>query len=151
MDDIKQFAKMKKELETLIHSVRIYRQVRGMNLVIVKCAMIVMKSGKGHLTDGKELQSQDKIRTLGERKPTNTWTSWRLTPSNIVEIKEKSKKEYLRRTRKLLETKPSSRNLIKGKDTWAVTLVRCSGPLVKWTGEELKQMGQRTRKLMTKH
>ena len=41
-----------------------------------------MKSGKRHLTDGMELPSQDKIRPRGERKRTNTWESWRLTPSN---------------------------------------------------------------------
>ena len=31
------------------------------------------------------------------------------------------------------------------------TLVRYSGPFVKWTREELKQMDTRTRKLMTMH
>ena len=66
-------------------------------------------------------------------------------------MKEKSKKECLRRTTKLLETKLSSRNLIKGINTWAVHLVRYSGPFLKWTREELMQMDQRTRKLMTIH
>ena len=37
-----------------------------------------------------------------------------------VQMKDKIKKEYLRRTRKLLERKLSSRNLIKGINTWAV-------------------------------
>ena len=58
------------------------------------------------------------------------------------------KKEYLRRTRKLLETKLYSRNLIKGINIWAVLFVRYSGPFLKWTREQLKQMDQRTRKLM---
>ena len=66
-------------------------------------------------------------------------------------MKDKIQKEYIRRTRKLLETKLSSRNLIKGINTWAVSLVRYSGPFLKWTREELKQMDQRTRKLMTMH
>ena len=68
-----------------------------------------------------------------------------------VQMKDTIRKEYLRRTRKLLETKLSSRNLIKGINTWAVPLVRYSGPFLKWTREELKQMDQRTRKLMTMH
>ena len=68
-----------------------------------------------------------------------------------VQMKDLIRKEYLRRTRKLLETKLSSRNLIKGRNTWAVPLVRYSGPFLKWTREELKQMDQRTRKLMTMH
>ena len=32
------------------------------------CAMHVMKSGKRHMTDGMELQNQDKIRTLAENE-----------------------------------------------------------------------------------
>ena len=66
-------------------------------------------------------------------------------------MKDKIKKEYLRRTRKLLETKLSRRNLIKGINTWAIPLVRYSGPFLKWTRDELKQMDQRIRKLTTIH
>ena len=66
-------------------------------------------------------------------------------------MKEKIQKEYLRRTRKLLETKLNCRNLVKGINTWTVPLVRYSGPFLKWTRDELKQMDQRTRKLMTMH
>ena len=85
MDDIKLFAKNEKELETLIHTVRIYSQDIGMEFGIEKCAMLVMKSGK-----------------------------------------------------RLLETKLSCRNLIKGINTWAVDFVRYSGPFLKWTRDELK-------------
>ena len=46
MDDIKLFAKIEKELETLIHAVRIYSQDIGMEFGIEKCAMLVIKSGK---------------------------------------------------------------------------------------------------------
>ena len=66
-------------------------------------------------------------------------------------MKDKIPKEYLRRTRKLMEIKLSSRNFIKRINTCAVPLVRYSGPFLKWTRDELKQMDQRTRKLMTMH
>ena len=36
-------------------------------------------------------------------------------------------------------------------DTCTVTLVRYSGPFLKWTREELKRIEQRARKLMTLH
>ena len=55
MGDIKLFAKNEKELESLIHAVRIYSQDIGMEFGREKCAMLVMKSGKRHLTDKKEL------------------------------------------------------------------------------------------------
>ena len=37
-----------------------------MEFGIEKCVMLVMKSGKWHITVGMELLYQDKIRTLGE-------------------------------------------------------------------------------------
>ena len=68
-----------------------------------------------------------------------------------MERKDLIQKGYLRRTRNLLETKLSGRNLIKGINTGAVLLVRYSGPFLKGTRDELKQIDQRTRKLMTMH
>ena len=82
MEDIKLFAKNEKELETLIHAVRIYSQDIGMEFGLEKCAMLVMKSGKRHLTDGMELPNQTRLEHSEKRKHTNTWVSWRLTPSN---------------------------------------------------------------------
>ena len=68
-----------------------------------------------------------------------------------VEMKEKMKKEYPRRTRKLIEIKLYGRNLLKGIDIWVVPLVIFSGPFLKWKREDRKQIYQRTRKLMNMH
>ena len=116
-DDIKLFAKNEKELETLIHAVRIYSQDIGMEFGIEKCAMLVMKSGKLHLTDGMELPNHDKIRTLGEKETHKYLGILEADTIKQVEMKGKIKKEYLRRTRKLLETKLSCRKLMKGINT----------------------------------
>ena len=123
---------MKKNGETLIHAVRIFSQDIGMEFGIEKCAMLVMKSGKRHLTDGMELPNQD---TPAEDE---TWYLGILEAEIIkqVEMKDKIQKEHLRRTRKLLETKLSNRNLIKGINTWAVPLFRYTGPFLKWSKEQ---------------
>ena len=142
--------KNEKELETLIHAVRICQDI-GMKFGIEKCAMLVMESGKRHMTDGMELLNHDKIRTLGENE---TYKYLGILEADTIkqgEMKDKIRKEYLRRTRKLLETKLFNRDLIKGINTWAVPLVRYSGPFLKWTRDELKQMDKKTRKLMTMH
>ena len=55
VDEIKQFAKTEKELETLMHAVRIYKHDIEMEFGIEKCAMLVMKTGERRLTDGIEL------------------------------------------------------------------------------------------------
>ena len=122
IDDIKLFAKNEKERETLIHTGIIYSQDNGMKFGIEKCALLVMKSGKRHLTYGIELPNQDKIRTLAENETYKYLGILEADTIKQVEIKNK----ILRRTRKLLETKLSSRNLIKGINTWAVPLVRHS-------------------------
>ena len=106
-----------------------------------------MKSGKRHLTNGIELPNQDKIRTLAENETYKYFGI--LEADNIKQVE--IQKEYLRRTRKLLERKLSSRNLIKWINTWDLLHVRYSGPFLKWTRDELRQMGQRTKKLMTMH
>ena len=112
--------------------------------------MLVVKSGKRHLTDGMELPNQDKIRTLAENETYKYLGILEADTIKQVEMKNKIQKEYLR-TRKLLETKLSGRNLIKRINTWAVPLGRYSGPFLKRTRDELKQMDQRTRKLTTIH
>ena len=97
------------------------------------------------------MKNNIKIKTLEENETYEYLGILEADTIKQAEMKEKIQKEYLRRTRKLLETKLSSRNLIKGINTWAVPLVRYSGPFLKWTRDELKQLDQRTRKLMTMH
>ena len=98
-----------------------------------------------------ELRSLGKIRTFGKKETYKYFGILEADTIKQIEMKDKIKKQYLRRTRKLLETKLSVRNPIKGINTWAVSLVRYLGLLLKWTREELKQMSQRIRKLMAMH
>ena len=79
--------------------------------------MLVVKSGKRHLTDRMELPNQGKIRTLGENE---TYKYLGILEADTIkqgEMKDKIQNEYLKRTRKLLETNISSRNPIKGINT----------------------------------
>ena len=69
MDDIKLFAKNEKELETLIHAIRIYSQDIRMEFGIEKCAMLVMKSGKRHTEWNYQIRT--KLEHLEKMKPTN--------------------------------------------------------------------------------
>ena len=120
-----------------------------MKFGIEKCAILVMKSGKRHMTEGVELPTQVVIRTNEEKETYKYYGILEIETLKQVKMKEKILKEYLRRAVKLLEAKLYSRNLVKGMNTWAVLLVRYSAPFLKSTREELKQMDQRTRKLMT--
>ena len=99
-----------------------------MEFGIEKYAMLIM-------LEGIELQNQDKIRTLGAKETNKYLGILEADTLRQVSMEEKIKKEYLGKTRKLLETKLQSRNLIKEMNTWVVLVVRYSGPLLKWTRE----------------
>ena len=81
-----------------------------------------MKSGKRQTTE--EQQNQEKIWTLGEMETYKYLGIFEADTIKHAEMKEK--KEYLGRTRKLLETKLYSRNLIREINTWTILLVRYS-------------------------
>ena len=66
-------------------------------------------------------------------------------------MKEKVGKEYKHRIRKILETKLSGENVIKGINTWAISSLSYSAAFLDWTKEELQQLDRRARKLLTMH
>ncbi len=74
-----------------------------------------MKSGKRYLTDGIELPNQDKIRTLAENETYKYYGILEANTIKQVEMKNNIQKEYLRRTRKLLETKLSQKRYRRNK------------------------------------
>ena len=104
MDDIKLFSIKEKELETLIQTVEICSQDIRMEFGIVKCTMLVMKSGKRHMMERVKLPNQI-IRTLRKNETYKYLVILEADTNKQVEMKEKMKKEYLRRARKLIETK----------------------------------------------
>ena len=84
---------------------RIYSQDIGVEFGIEKCVLLVMKSGKRHLTDGIELPNQDKIRTLAENETCKYLGISEADTIKQVEIKSEIQKEYLRRTIKITQDK----------------------------------------------
>ena len=131
--------------------IRIYKHDIGMEFGIEKCAMLIIKSEKRHITEGIEQSNQERISMLGERETYKYLGILEADTIKQVVMKENMKKEYIRRAKKLLETKLCSRNLIERINTYAVSFVRYSGLFLKWTREELRLMDQRTRKLMSIH
>ena len=91
--------------------------------------MLVMKSGKRQMTDGKKLPNQDKIRSLGEKET----YKWILEAATIKQVEMKDKIQKDSRQNSLVET--SSKEKIPSlniRDPFS------SGPeinLNKWTKE----------------
>ena len=68
-----------------------------------------------------------------------------------TEMTEKERTEYLRRVRKVLETKLNGGNIIREINIWAISLLRYSVAFIDLNCTELTQLDRRTRKLMTMH
>ena len=66
-----------------------------------------------------------------------------------AEMKDKTLKEYYRRKRQLTSSKLNGRNTIRAINSWAVSLVRYSAGILKWTKDKLKVIDRKTRKIMT--
>ena len=74
------FAKNEKELETLIHAVRIYSQDIGMEFSIEKWQA---SNEKWQTTsDLQNGTTKSRLERSKKRKRTNNWASWKLTQSN---------------------------------------------------------------------
>ena len=56
-------------------------------------------------------------------------------------------KEYIRRIRKVLKSKLNGGNLVRGVNTWAVSLLTYSAAFVSWRKSELQTIDRKTRRL----
>ena len=66
MDDLKLYGKNKRELESLVQTVRIFTDDIRMRFGIQKCATIVMKVGKREEDDGTLLPDGEMMRDFGQ-------------------------------------------------------------------------------------
>ena len=94
--------------------------------------MYYANNEKRHWTKGIELTNLDKIRTLGEMEIFKYFGISETDTIKQAEMKEKIKREYLRRPTKILKTKLHYRNFIKGINIWALPVLRYAGLFLKW-------------------
>ena len=110
-----------------------------------------MKRGKITKFDGISLPDGKDMKALIEGAGYKYLGILQAYQIRYTQMTEKVKTEYLKRVRKVLETKLNGLNIIKGINTWAVTLLRYSAAFIDWNCTELTQLDRRTRKLMTMH
>ena len=122
-----------------------------MEFGIDKCATLVLKRGKITKFDGISLPDGRVMKALIERAGYKYLGILQADQIRYTHMKEKVKTKYLRKVRKVLETKLNGGNIIKGKNTWAVSLLRYSAAFIDWNCTELTQLDRRNRKLMTMH
>ena len=149
MDDLKLYSRNKKELDSLVQTIRIFNKNIGMEFVIEKCAMLVIKKGKIMKSVGIELPDGKVIKSLQEGESYKYLGILEAERFLGEEMKLKVSKEYFRRLKKVLKSKLNGGNLVQGVNTWAVSLLRYSAAFISWRKCELQAIDRKTRKLFT--
>ena len=120
-----------------------------MEVGISKSADVTMKAGKLVSVGGMELPSGEVIPELESDKGYKYLGILEANDILHTEMKDKIQKEYCKRVRQLTLSKLNGGNTFRAINSWAVFLVKYSAGILKWTKDELKVMGRKTRKVMT--
>ena len=102
-------------------------------------------------SDDTQLPNDKVIKLLEEGESYNYLSVLEADEVMVNEMKDKVKKEYYRRVRKVSETKLNSGNVFKAINTWAVSVVRYSAAFLGCSRLQLEEISRRLRKLVTMH
>ena len=148
MDDLKMFAKNKKEIDSLVSTVQLVSQDIGMQFGVQKCGVTVMKRGKLVTSEGIVLANGENIKAVNS-EGYKYLGILELDKIKENEMKELFRREYLRRVNLVMKSKLNGRNKIMAINIWAVSLMRYGAGILKWNKNELQKIDRKTRKVMT--
>ena len=120
-----------------------------MGFGIEKYAMIEMKRGKMIYSEGIQLPSGEKIKSLEENEGYKHLGVLESDKVKSLEMKSILKAEYFRRTRKILKSSLNAGNIIQAINSRAVSVIRYGAGIIEWTKLELQKMDRKTRRLLT--
>ena len=151
MDDLKLYGQNEKQVDSLVNTVRIFSKDIGMEFGISKCAVLIMKRGVLSRSEGIQLPNDELIKNIEEGEGYKYLGILESDGFKNTEMKEKIRKEYLRRIKKILKSKLNSGNVVAAINSRAVAVIRYGAGLIKWTKDELRTIDRKTRKIMTMH
>ena len=151
MYDLKLFNKNDQKQFGVLKIVKQFSDDISIEFGLEKCAKASFKKGKlastGHLiideyTVMKELNQEGIYKYLGVHESDGIQQS---------KMKEKIRKEYLKRLRFILRTGLNGRNKIEAINCLALLVVQYSFGIIDWKISELKKIDAKTRKLLNMH
>ena len=136
MDDLKLYGKNENQIDTLVNTVRVFSDDIRMEFGISKCAILIMKRGKIVKCDGIVMPGNEIMKGLEEEGYKYLGI---LEIDNVKheEMKEKLKKEYIRRVRSILKSKLNGGNIIQAINARAVSIIRYGAGIISWRVDEL--------------
>ena len=149
MDDLKLYSRSEKGLDSLVQTVCVFCGDVGMKFGKGKCAMLVMEKGKIVKSVGTELTDGKVIKSLREGEIYEYLGILEADKFLEEKMKLNVSKEFIRRLKKFLKSKLNGRNLVRGVNTWEVSLLRYSAAFASWRKSGLHAIDRKTRKLFT--
>ena len=149
MDDLKLYSRSEKGLDSLVQTVHVFSEDVGMEFGIEKCTMFVTEKGKIVKLVCIELPDGTVIKSFQEGESYKYLGILDADESLEEKMKFNVSKEYIRRLRKVLKSKRNGGNLVRGVNTWAVSLLRYSAAFVSWRKSELQAIDRKTSTLLT--
>ena len=138
---------MRKGLNSLVQTDRVFIEDLRMKFGIKKCVILVMEKGKIVKSVGIELPDDKVIKLLQEGDSYKYLGILEAVQFLEEKMKLNVSKEYIRRLRKVLESKLNEENLVRGVNTWAVSLLIYLAAFVGWRKSELQSTNRKTRKV----
>ena len=138
------------EVDRLVQTVRIFSQDIRMEFGLQKYAVVIMKRGKMENCEGVKLPDGGLLKGLEKDESYKYFGVLEADDIKQQELKNSVTKEYFRRVKKILKSKLNGGNTISAINNRAVSVVRYSVGIVKWTVNELNEMDRKTRKRLTK-
>ena len=147
MDDLKLYGRDKDEIKKLCAVVHKFSKDIGMEFGMDKCAVLEIKSGVQVSCNGIVLPDD---KTIQEVEPEGYKYLGVLEGADIKmkDMKEKVRKEYLRRVKASAGSQLHAGNLLQAVNTWAVSVVRYTAGILDWSDRELEAMDTKTRKIL---
>ena len=148
MDDIKLYAKNERDIDSLIHTTRIYSTDIGMSFGLEKCGRMVTKRGKVVRTEGVSLPEG----TIADIEESYKYLGIPQANGNLEEVTRKAATaKYLQRVRQVLRSQLNGKNKSRAINSYALPVIRYPAGIISWPKDEIQNTDVKTRKLLTMH
>lgn len=149
MDDLKLFSGSETKLQHQLSTVKEFSDDIGMKFGLDKCAKATFKRGKFIQGEDANIDAETSIRQLNLDE---TYKYLGMEENEGVRhklVKEKVKKEYIRRVRSVLKTQLSAKNKISAIGALAVPVLQYGFAVLDWNITEIRALDVKTRKYLT--
>ena len=149
VDDLKTYAQDKKQAKLQLDLITTFTNDIGMQFGSDKCAYCNIERGtkkslgeviRLNELDLNELEIGEYYKYLGQDEAVSI---------NSIINKERVKKEYYKRVKKIWSSELYSRNKVNAHNTFAVPILTPTFGILNWTKEELSQIDVKTHKILT--